>query len=175
VLPLATFGSAFVHFVLQFATFVVILSIVRHPVDWDYVWLLPIAILVLSLLLAAAALVLSVLNVHARDTQHLLELALIAMFWINPIVYQYELGAAWFQARGWSPSLMLINPLTSIIITFQRAIYGVASVDGKALLPDADPLWYLRNLLFVGVFAVAVTALALWMFDRAEGNLAEVL
>jgi len=175
VLPLATFGSALVHFGLQFGTFAVIVLIAQHPVDLAYLWLLPIAVVVLSALLAAGALLLSVANVHARDTQHLLELALVAIFWINPIVYEYERAAQWFVDHDQPASMMLINPLTSIIITFQRAIYGEASVNGRPLLPDESVWWYLRNLCVVGAIAAALLALALWIFDRAEGNLAEVL
>ena len=80
VLPLSTLGSALVHFVLQFLTFVVILAVSRHRVDLAYVWLLPIALLVTTVLLAAFALMLGAVNVYARDTQHLLDLALIGLF-----------------------------------------------------------------------------------------------
>jgi ABC-2 type transport system permease protein len=175
VLPLATLGSALVHFVLQFGTFVVILAITRHGVALEYVWLLPIALVVTTIVLAGMSLLLSALNVYARDTQHLLDLALIGMFWLNPILYQYELASAWFAARGWPAGTPLLNPFTSVIITFQRAIYGVSSIDGKALLPDGSPLWYLRNLIIVGIIGVVMFAWGLRVFDRAEGNFAEVL
>jgi ABC-2 type transport system permease protein len=175
VLPLAAFGSALVHFALQFGTFAVIVLVAQHPIDAAYIWLLPIAIVALSALLAAGSLLLSVANVHARDTQHLLELALIAMFWANPIVYEYERAAQWFTEHDLPSSLMLLNPLTSVIITFQRAIYGEASVGDRPLLPDESVWWYLRNLCIVGAVSVALLAFALWLFDRAEGSLAEVV
>ena len=175
VLPLSTFGSAMVHFFLQFGTFAVILMATRHHIEWSYVWLLPIALLALSLLLAASALVLSVVNVRARDTQHLLELALTAMFWINPIVYEYQLIVRWLVAHSWPTWLPLINPVTAIITTFQRVIYGAAAVDDRQLLPDVGAWWYLRNLLIVAGVSVVLLLGALRYFDREEGNLAEVL
>ncbi|MEI8237860.1 MAG: ABC transporter permease [Actinomycetota bacterium] len=175
VLPLATLGSALVHFVLQFFTFGMILLITWHAVDVRYLWLLPIAVLVTTVLLAGMALLLAAVNVYARDTQHLLDLALIALFWCQPILYQYARASVWFQSRGWPSGMMLLNPFTSIIITFQRAIYGMSSVDGKALLPEGSPWWYLRNLIVVGAFGVALLVLALRLFDRAEGNFAEAL
>jgi ABC-2 type transport system permease protein len=178
VLPLATLGSALVHFVLQFGTFLVILGITRHHVDWSYVWLLPIAIIVTTVLLAGMALVLAATNVYARDTQHLLDLALIGMFWLNPILYEYMRAASWFSHRGWPSWMPLLNPFTGIIIVFQRAIYGVASVGTnpvRPLLPDASVWWYLRNLGIIGAFGVVIFLLGLRMFDRAEGNFAEVL
>jgi len=175
VLPLATFGSAMVHFFLQFATFVGILAIARHRVAWSYVWLLPIAVLVVAMLCAALSLLLSVVNVWARDTQHLLELALTALFWANPIVYEYQRASMWFHEHGLPTWLPLLNPFTSVITTFQRAIFGAASTGDRQLLPPVDQWWYLRNLGIVGGVSLALLVFGLWMFDRAEGNFAEVL
>ncbi|HAP75810.1 MAG TPA: ABC transporter [Acidimicrobiaceae bacterium] len=175
VLPLSTFGSAFVHFLLQFATFMAIVAIARHPIDWAYVWMLPLAVLALSLLLAALALMLSVVNVYARDTQHLLELALIAMFWANPIIYEYQRAATWFSQHSLPTWLPLLNPFTAIVTTFQRAIYGASSVGDRQLLPDVGQWWYLRNIGIIGAVSLGLLALALWYFDRAESNLAEIL
>lgn len=185
VLPLATLGSALVHFTLQMGAFAIVLVVARHNIAWDYVWLLPIALLVTVLLLAGLALMLAVLNVYARDTQHLLDLALIAMFWANPILYQYTRASLWFSGRGWPSGLPLLNPFTSVIITFQRVIYGTDRIAikpvapnfdrWKPLLPHASQWWYLRNLGIVGAIAVGLVVLGLYVFDRAEGNFAEVL
>ena len=43
VLPLSSVGAALVHFCLQSIAFAVVLVVTRHPVDWSYMWLLPIA------------------------------------------------------------------------------------------------------------------------------------
>ena len=39
----------------------------------------------------ALSLLVAALNVRYRDTQHLLEVALLAWFWLNPIVYDVGL------------------------------------------------------------------------------------
>lgn len=175
VLPLATLGSALVHFCLQFTTFLVVLIVARHHVDLAYVWLLPFAILALSLFLASAALIISVVNVYARDTQHLLDLALIAFFWAMPIIYEYMRVGHWLERKHVPTWLPLVNPITSVIITFQRALYGSASVGTRNLLPLQSCWWYLRNIGIVGVVSLGLLALALQLFDRSEGNLAEML
>ncbi|MEN9644623.1 MAG: hypothetical protein RL238_1292 [Actinomycetota bacterium] len=175
VMPLATLGSALVHFVLQSIAFAIVLVVVRHDVDWEFMWLLPIAVAVLTLFLASLALLLSTINVYARDTQHLLDLALVAMFWANPIVYEYQLASTWFVDHGWPSWTPLLNPFTSVIIVFQRAIYGSAFVGDRQLLPDEGPLWYLGNLGILFVVAVVCFAVGLRMFDKAEGNFAEIL
>lgn len=175
VLPLATLGSAVVHFLLQMLAFGVVLLVVWHPIAWGYLWLLPLALVATALLLSGMSLLLAVLNVYARDTQHLLELALVAMFWANPILYQYERAAEWFKNEGLPGWLPLLNPFTSIITTFQRTIYGTASAGDTQLLPEVSQWWYARNLGLVSLLGIGLLLLGLHIFDRAEGNFAEVL
>ena len=61
------------------------------------------------------------------------------------------------------------------MITFQRALYGTASVDDRQLLPDHGPLWYLGVLAATAAVWACVGYLALRVFDRADVHLAETL
>src|SRR5690606_16722051 len=106
---------------------------------------------------------------------HLLELVLLAWMWMTPIVYQYQLVAGKLEDRDLPSSLALLNPITSIILCFQRGIYGTVSSDGMPILPDESPWWYLRNLGFVAIFAMVLLAIAVRVFDRLQGNFAEEL
>jgi ABC-2 type transport system permease protein len=175
ILPLSCVGAAAVHLGLQMLAFAGVLAVSWHPVAWSYLWLLVPAVIAAVLLCAAGALFLATLNVRARDTQHLLDLLLLGWFWLTPIIYQYERAAEWFTDQGMGSALLLLNPATSIIITFQRAIYGKASVDGIALLPDHGQLWYLRNVAIVALVSSILFCFALNYFDRAEANFAEDL
>ncbi len=175
ILPLSCVGAALVHLGLQLIAFAGVLAVARHPVAWDYMWLLIPALFTVVILCAAGALFVATLNVKARDTQHLLELVILSWFWMTPIIYQYERAAAWFTDQGLGSAWVLINPATSIVISFQRAIYGVHTVDGIALLPDEGSLWYLRNLAIVSAVSAVLFCLALTYFDRAEANFAEDL
>jgi ABC-type polysaccharide/polyol phosphate export permease len=175
VLPLSSVGAALVHFCLQSVAFVVILAITRHAVDWAYVWLLPLALLTSIIVCSAFALLLAPLNVYARDTMHLLDLLVLGWFWMTPILYQYELASSWFARHSIGEWVLLANPATPIVITFQRAIYGSANADGTALLPDRGPLWYLLILAVTAAAWSAVLALALRGFDRADVHMAETL
>src|SRR4029453_19055361 len=82
------------------------------------------ALFALLVLTAALGVLLAAINVYFRDMQHLLELALLAWFWATPIVYQYRLGAD----KADSPPLLYhvfrLNPITPIVLTFQRVIYN---------------------------------------------------
>ena len=176
ILPLAGIGANLVHFLLQVCVLFGAMAIARHGVELRYVWLVVPALFVLVLMAAAFSVFLACVNVYARDTQHLLELTLLAWFWLTPIVYQWGLPATKLQDRGWNPGLLLLNPMVSVTLAFQRALYGVVSFpNGDPILPATSPLWYLRNLAIVGVVALVVLALAIKLFDRLEGNFAEAL
>ena len=175
VLPLATLGAALIHFGLQSVALAIALIAMWHGVAWGFVWLLPLAILAITLLLASAALTLSTVNVYARDTRHLLDLAMVALFWANPIIYDYERASRWFDGRGLPSWLPLLNPVTPIVTIFQRAIFAADTADGRRLLPDVSQWWYLRNIGIVLVVGAVLFLAALRLFDRAEGNFAEVL
>lgn len=175
VLPLATLGAALIHFGLQSVALAIALIAMWHGVAWGFVWLLPLAILAITLLLASAALTLSTVNVYARDTRHLLDLAMVALFWANPIIYDYERASRWFDGRGLPSWLPLLNPVTPIVTVFQRAIFAADTADGRRLLPDVSQWWYLRNIGIVLVVGAVLFLAALRLFDRAEGNFAEVL
>ena len=176
ILPLSAVGANVVHFLLQACVLVAALVLSRHGVELRYVWLVIPAVLVLVLLSSALAIFLACVNVYARDTQHLLELTLLAWFWMTPIVYQWGLPATKLQERGWNPGLLLLNPMTSITLALQRALYGVVSFPtGEPILPATSPLWYFRNLAIVGFGALVFLALAIKLFDRLEGNFAEAL
>jgi ABC-2 type transport system permease protein len=177
ILPLAAIGSTLIHFFLQSLVLFVVLAIVRWNVAWAYVPLLPVALVALLLLTASLGILFSALNVYLRDTSHFLELALLAWFWVTPIVYAFELVGA---REGWFTKVWMANPVTPIVLVFQRAIYGVmtnpdAPPGSQQLLPD----WtYWGYVAYLGMsFAVGATVLtiAIKVFGRSEVNFAEEL
>jgi ABC-2 type transport system permease protein len=179
ILPLAAVGAALVHFFLQASVLVAALVVFRYAPSPAYVPVALLALLVLVVLAAALGIGLAAVNVPLRDTAHLLELALLAWFWVTPIVYQYQ--ALGDRLGEWA----LLNPLTPVVLAFQRAIYGEHQVEAggssrlgtttQGILPDESVLWYLRNVAVLGVVAVALLLGALWLFGRLEGDFAEEL
>ncbi|MBK5222929.1 MAG: ABC transporter permease [Acidimicrobiia bacterium] len=186
ILPLAAIGSALVHFVLQFMVLAVALLVLWHEPDWSSLIALPVAMLALLLLSVSLGIALAAVNVYLRDTQHLLELALLAWFWLSAIVYNYELVAQRLGDKAW---LMLLNPMIPVVTTFQRVIYNPPDcpteldpatgheviVEGcsQILAPGADIWWYLRNVSFVIAGSVILLLVSLWIFGRLEDDFAE--
>ena len=172
VLPLASVGAALVHFFLQLTVLVAALVLLRHPVGWSNMPLVPLALLDLVLLAAGLAVLFSVANVYLRDMAHFVELALLAWFWVTPIVYPFtQLGAA---LHGHT-DIALLNPITPIVATFQGAFYGGFGKPKPVIPANLDFMWHLRNLGIVTIGALVVVAIALRVFSRLEGNLAEEL
>ena len=169
ILPLAAVGAALVHFFLQVLVLVATLVLVRHPVGWAELPLLPLALFNLVLLAAGLVLLLSAANVYLRDVAHFVELAVLAWFWVTPIVYPFSQLT---EAIGGRAAIALLNPVTPIVLTFQRALYGGY---GRVIDPNLSTLWYLRNLLIGTAAALVLATLALRLFGRLEGRLAEEL
>jgi len=140
--------------------------------------LLPVALVALLVFAAALGVLLAAVNVYARDTEHLLELALLGWFWMTPIVYQYGLVAYGLGDNAW---VYRLNPITPIVLTFQRAIYNrtccapLPGGSGPILPTGVGPAWYLGHLAVVGAVSAVLLLVALRVFGRLEGNFAEEL
>jgi ABC-2 type transport system permease protein len=177
VLPLASEGAALVHFFLQTTVLVLAMLLFRYQPAYSWLWLLIPALVALLLFAAACSVFLSAVNVYMRDTQHLLELLLLAWFWGTPIVYPYQQVASRLGHLSW---VYLLNPITSIVMTFQRVLYNKISPVGEngvvhILPPGRTQLDYLIPLAIISLASLAFLLGAMVVFGRLEGNFAEEL
>lgn len=181
VLALAPVGAALFFFGLQALILIAAMVVFGVMPAWSYVPLLIPAVVGLVLFASALAIFLSAVNVYLRDTQHLLELVLMAWFWGTPIAYQYQLVANRLPAVHLPTWVFLLNPITPVVVTFQRALYArpdPVSASGAViqLLPsNVDLMWYLAPLLGVIAASAVLYVAALAVFNRLEGNFAEEL
>jgi ABC-2 type transport system permease protein len=179
ILPLASVGVALFDFVLQTGVLLIFVVVSGHGIGAAAIVLYPLALVTVLVFTTAATLWASALNVRYRDVGHLLNLGLLVWFWMTPIVYQAALVQQHLSSREvagvsmWT--LYLANPLTPIVLGFQRAIYGDPVQGGEQVLPDVTVAWQ-AGLLAV-VLAVSIVALLLaWRsFFRRSGDFAEEL
>jgi len=178
VLPLASVGFAGVHFALQLLVLFVFLVPFHRQTFGPQLWLLLPAIAVAVLFTIGMSLLVSGLNVRYRDVEHLLEIALLAWFWMTPIVYSVGLVQKHLEAKGlfW---LYMANPMTSVITAMQRAIYRdpvkvVNGVPTQVLAADGYG-FYLTWLGIAAVVSLGLIALGLWTFGRLQADFAEEL
>lgn len=182
---LAQIGSALTQMGFQTIVLVVFLLAFRSGPAVAYLPLLIPALIALILLATAIGILFAALNVKLRDVGYLLGIGLQVWFWGTPIVYTYrqirdpiQFGHSHYV---WVFILYRLNPVTPIVLTFQRAIYSVTSPKGTGgtlvhILPDHAGLWwYGWQLLAVIGFSGALLLFALSVFAKREGSFAEQL
>jgi ABC-2 type transport system permease protein len=176
ILPFASIGAAGVDFLLQALVLLLFMLAFRYGVLGLNLLLLPLSLVALLTFTAAVSLWVSALNVRYRDTQHLLNVALLAWFWLTPVVYPTAL--VWQKLEGyggWIQALYLANPMTPIVMGFQRALYGIVSPDGNPVLAPVGVGWLAALLGLVTLGSAVLLALAWRTFFHLSGDFAEEL
>jgi ABC-2 type transport system permease protein len=176
ILPLGTVGVCLVDFVLQSAVLVVFFVARGYGFQLDVVWLYPFAFVALLLVTVTFTMFVSALNVRYRDVQHLIGLALLVWFWMTPIVYgagtvYTSMLDSRFGITAWR--IYLLNPLTWVVIGFQRALYHTPS--GLRFLAPYTAT-QLAGALSIVIVVAAVGAYLSWrLYFSMSGDFAEEL
>jgi ABC-2 type transport system permease protein len=176
ILPLGTVGVCLVDFVLQSAVLVVFFLIRGYGFQLGSIWLYPFAFAALVLITITFTMFVSALNVRYRDVQHLIGLALLVWFWMTPIVYgagtvYTSMIDSRFGITAWR--VYLLNPLTWVVIGFQRALYHTP--DGLRFLAPYTAS-QLAAALSVVIVVTGVAAYLAWrLFFSMSGDFAEEL
>ena len=182
VLPLASVGFAGVHLVLQLLVFFLFLVPAYPDAFGPQLWLLVPALAVALDFTVAMSLLASSLNVRYRDVQHLLEIVMLAWFWLTPIVYPVTVVRDELADAGllWMFKFYMANPMTSVVVAAQRAIYNhpvVTADDGKLVqvLPADGYGFYLQWLAVAAAISAVLLGVGLWTFRRLQADFAEEL
>jgi len=189
ILALASVGSAFMFFLFQSIVLVIFMLAFWHRPDWTAIWLLVPALAAILVFASALSVFFSAVNVYLRDTQHLVEVVLLAWFWAIPGIYAFS-PVHDKLARHSLLWLYFVNPVTPVVMTFQRVFYNLdhphstiatAGPNGKPVhavlhvLATYGSGWYLSSdLIVLGVSLVLLLG-AMVVFGRLEGNFAEEL
>ena len=182
VLPLASVGFAGVHFVLQLLVFFVFLIPFYPDAFGVQLWLLVPTLAVAVAFTVAMSLLASALNVRYRDVQHLLEIVMLAWFWVTPIVYPVTVVRDRLAEKGllWMFKFYMANPMTAVVVAAQRAIYVHPVVTGndgdlEQVLPAGGYGFYLQWLGVAAAISAVLLAVGLWTFRRLQADFAEEL
>jgi len=175
VLPLSSVGFAGVHFVLQLGVLLIVLALFYRDAFGPQLVLLVPALAVVTVFATAMALLASALNVRFRDVEHLLEVILLAWFWLTPIVYPVTFVRDQMAGSPWLFRLYMANPMAGVVTAMQRAIYVHPVTGGRQILPSGGYGFYLTWLGVGGAIALALLAVGLWTFRRLQADFAEEL
>ena len=175
VLPLSSVGFAGVHFVLQLGVLLIVLALFYRDAFGPQLVLLVPALAVVTVFATAMALLASALNVRFRDVEHLLEVILLAWFWLTPIVYPVTYVRDQLAGHPWLFRLYMANPMAGVVAAMQRAIYVHPVTGGRQILPAGGYGFYLTWLGVAAVIALALLVAGWWTFRRLQADFAEEL
>ena len=157
IVPLATTMSHLVTFGAMIAVLVP-LNLVLQPGTRTTMILLPALIVCLVVMTAGLALALSALNVYFRDVQHILGILLLAWYFLTPVLFSVSV----LDDRPEQLRLLYLNPMTAVIVSYQRAL-----LDG--LPPQWDALAYSAGV------AIVLFIVGFWYFDRSKDDFESAL
>jgi ABC-type polysaccharide/polyol phosphate export permease len=122
------------------------------------VLVLPLLIAVQLVMNLGFAYLLAAANVFFRDVQHILGILLTAWYFLTPVLFPVSI----VDARPVERELLYLNPMTAIIVSYQRA-----------LLDGLGPVW--ERLAYSTLFAVVVFVLGFAYFRRSKDDFEEAL
>ncbi len=95
---------------------------------------------------------------------------------MTPIVYGW---AAIGDRDNWVTKVFMLNPITPITLTFQRAIYALITPVSDGVPVRVLPEWgwssYLLYLGYSFAFGIVMLCIGVTVFGRLEANFAEEL
>jgi len=154
VLPIANLLSNAVNFAVALLLLFGFMLVYRVPVGLTLLWL-PVIVGVQVMLMLGLGLLLGSVNVYLRDTQQLVEVGLLAWFFLTPIIYPLEALSPALQTI-----LQVLNPVASLIGAYRHILF----------VGDAPNLLLLGVTALQALLALLVGAL---VFRRLSPSFAE--
>ncbi len=186
VIPLATVLSNTVHLFISWAVFFVVFVVVRRfsgvgiPLLPSMLYF-PLITLMLFLLTAGFALLLSALNVFFDDVKFIVTTVLNLIVFLLPILYPADLAADFgvMRRHPWLLTVYRLNPITAIIDAYRKCILEPLSPSkfNKMYLPNGRELppipmdWP----AFGGAFLITIAFawFCYWYFNRRKWQFVE--
>jgi ABC-type polysaccharide/polyol phosphate export permease len=163
VLTISSVLANLVNFLLGLIVLFVVLLVSRSPLS-PWLWLLPVVILIQTCFVLGVAFVLSTLNVFYRDTIMIMDVVMLAWFFLTPVAYPITTLPSAYQFLGMTVDvhrwMYILNPMASLIAAYRDLLYGGYRTD-------------LDFLARTAVTAFAVLAFGYWFFVRFRDRFGE--
>lgn len=163
VLPIAAILSQLVNFLLALLVlFVAILVLGANFSPW--LWTLPFVILIQTCFTLGIGFVLSTLHVFYRDTRMVMEVVMLAWFFLTPVFYsvqQIPATLTWMEIE-WDVRRIyyILNPMASLINVYRDLLFTGYRT---------DPDFFIRTTLT----ALIVLVFGYWFFVRYSDRFGE--
>ena len=169
ILTISRVLSSFVNFVLSLPVLILFLLLFHMPITW-WVLYLPLVMLVHVLFTLGVALLLATLNVFYRDTGVIMEVLMMAWFFLTPVFYPIDLLPEWGVSMGIHLPIRrltyILNPMASITASYRSVLYGFTN-GGPPAPPALD--FFARTALTSLIFLILGYA----VFTRHSHRFAE--
>lgn len=117
VLPISSVLFNLAQYLLTIAVFLPLLFVFYRLRPQPVIVLFPVVIVLQVAMTIGVALALSAGTAFFRDIRHLLEIALMVMFWTTPIIYDYQA-----IPRPWRWPVLL-SPMSPFVLAYQQIAY----------------------------------------------------
>lgn len=164
LLPLSALLSNLVNFLLASVVLLVMLFAWGVGLSIHALWV-PVILFVQVIFLLGLGLIVATLQTFYRDTAMILEVGLLAWFFLTPIFYPFERFGREAELLGivFDPARVMrwVNPMASIVDSYRTVLWGNVGGNGPASM---DPLALLRTF----VTAVIIFVIGYIIFNRSE-------
>ncbi len=170
ILPISVVLANLVNFLLSMIVLFVLLVAFQIPFT-VWVLFLPVVIAVQLIFTVGFALIMATANVFYRDTQVIMEVVMLAWFFVTPIFYSVSVLPRNYQITDniaidvfrW---VNILNPMASIIAMYRIILLGGAAGSGGA---PPEFYFFMRTLLTALIF-LAVGALIFYRYSHRFGE-----
>jgi lipopolysaccharide transport system permease protein len=167
VLPISVVLSSLVNFLFGLIVLFAFILAFQLPLT-PWALLLPVVIAVQVIFTSGVALILATVNVFYRDTQVIMEVAMLAWFFMTPIFYPIDILPHNYHLWGLSIDvwrwMRILNPMASLTATYRVILYGVG-FGGAA--PAFD--FFLRTTV-TALGVLVIGALVFYRYSRVFGE-----
>ncbi len=163
VLPISIMMSNLVNFLIALPVYFVLAWLMGVHFT-PYVLFLPIVILVEMIFIQGISLLLSAVNVFYRDVQQIMEVLILAWFFLTPVIWDANRLPPTGLIMGVEVPIQrltyILNPMASVIATYRDVLYY-----GRSIGWD----FFLRTM----ITALIVLLIGFIVFNRLKGRFAE--
>ncbi len=163
VLPISILFSNLVNFLIAIPVYVVLAALLGNQLTGWVVWL-PVIVIVQMIFALGVSFVLSAVNAFYRDVQQIMDVVILAWFFLTPVIWDVNSLPVTKVVLGIDLPIQrldyILNPMASIIAAYRDILYY-----GRPIGPD----FFLRT----AVTALIVLLIGFAIFHRLSGRFAE--
>lgn len=167
ILPISVVLANMVNFLIALLVLFILIVLFQIPLT-KWVLLLPAVMAVQLVFTIGFSMIMATANVFYRDTQIIMEVLMLAWFFVTPIFYSgqilprnYELGGLHFDVFRW---VNILNPMASIIANYRTILYGSGN-GGSA----PEPYFFVRTML-TSLVVLAIGAFIFYRYSQTFGE-----